>query len=232
MIGALVTVGTIWRVPESLPHERRHPEGVAGAFRTMGRLLVHARFIAVTAVLALASLALFAYISGSAFVFEDVHGLSSTQYSLLFAVNAIGMMLGGWLCGRFAHRLGVHAILRWSTLLACLGGILQLLCAVLAGDTLAGSWVTLFLVCLGIGALIPAALSSGHLLGHAGPGSASAVLGGAQFLFGALAAPLLSVISGGGSVPMAVLMCAALIAAAAVALLVRSPSTSAAAAQH
>lgn len=224
VIGALVMLGTIWRVPESLPPERRHPDGIGGAFRTMGRLLVHGRFIGITLVLGMASLALFAYVSGSAFVFENVHGLSSTQYSLLFAVNAIGMMFGGWLCERLARRFGTHVLVLWSTLVSCFGGVLQLMLALFAGDSLAGSWVALFIVCAGMGMLIPAALSAGHVLGHASPGAASAVLGGAQFLLGALAAPLLAVIPGSGSVPMAALMCAALLLAAVAAVVLARSS--------
>ena len=44
---------------------------------------------------AFAYASLFAYISGSSFVLQDLYGLSATQFSLVFALNAAGMIVLG-----------------------------------------------------------------------------------------------------------------------------------------
>ncbi len=61
--------------------------------------------------------------------------------------------------------------------------------------------------------VFPSTLSIGQALGRNAPGAASAVLGGLQFLFGALAAPLVGVFGEDSSLPMAVIMLIAVTAA-------------------
>ena len=53
---------------------------------------------------AFSSGALFFYISSSSFVFQDIYGLTSTQYSLVFAANAVGLMAVGWLNANLVRR--------------------------------------------------------------------------------------------------------------------------------
>ena len=63
---------------------------------------------------AFSSGALFFYISSSSFVFQDIYGLTSTQYSLVFAVNAVGLMAVGWLNATLVRRHEPAVLLRWG----------------------------------------------------------------------------------------------------------------------
>ncbi|MBE1533614.1 MFS transporter [Actinomadura algeriensis] len=65
------------------------------------------------------------------------------------------------------------------------GAVAQALLVLLAGETFAGTWITLFVVLWGIGMLFPATMSLGRPLGRAAPGAASALLGGLRFALGA-----------------------------------------------
>lgn len=78
--------------------------------------------------------------------------------------------------------------------------------------------MTLFVTLGGIGMIFPASMSIGQTLGRRTPGAVSALLGGLQFLFGALASPLVGLFGENGSLPMALIMLIA-VAAAGVALL-------------
>jgi hypothetical protein len=69
----------------------------------------------------------------------------------------------------------------------------------------------------GVGLVFPATMSIGQTLARSAPGAASALLGGLQFFFGALAAPLVGLFGEDSSLPMALIMLIA-VAAAAVAL--------------
>jgi hypothetical protein len=63
------------------------------------------------AVLAFASAALFTYIAGSSFVFEDIHGVSASTYSLIFATNAAGMLIAGAIFSRPSPRTRLNTLL-------------------------------------------------------------------------------------------------------------------------
>ncbi|MEU6140544.1 multidrug effflux MFS transporter [Streptomyces sp. NPDC047081] len=218
VLGVFLLLAVVRAVPESLPPERRHGGGVAGTFRAMGGLLARRTFMGYVFALALVSAALFTYISGSSFVFENLHGVSSTTYSLIFATNAVGMLIAGATFSRLVGRgTRLNTLLTAGIALAGLGALAQVLLVVTVGETLAGTWATLFVTVGAIGLVFPAAMSLGQTLGRATPGAASALLGGFQFLFGALASPLVGLFGEASSLPMALIMLIA-VAAAGVAL--------------
>ena len=209
VLGALLLLGVLRKVPESLPPERRQRNGVGSTFRAMGALLKHRAFVGYVLVLGFAAAALFTYIAGSSFVFEDLHGVSATMYSLIFATNAVGMLIAGACFSRLAPRLRLNTLLTAGVAVAALGAAAQVVVRVAFGETLAGTWITLLITVSGIGLVFPATMSIGQALGRHAPGAASALLGGLQFLLGALASPLVGLFGTGSSLPMAVIMLAA-----------------------
>ncbi|WP_344243696.1 multidrug effflux MFS transporter [Actinocorallia libanotica] len=223
LVGVLLLVSVLLKVPETLPPERRRKDGLAGTFRAMGRLACDRAFLGYALVMACASASLFAYISGSSFVFQNLHGTSSTVYSLIFASNAVGMLVAGALFGRLSSRRPVNLLLTAATVLSLLGAAAQAAITAAAGETLAGTWITLFLAVGGIGMLFPAAMTLGQTLGRAAPGAASALMGGLQFLFGALVSPLVGLFGESSSLPMALIMLASMLLAALALLTLARP---------
>lgn len=212
VIGGAMLLAVLRKVPETLPPERRQTGGLPSAFRAMGELLGRRTFMGYVLVLALCSAAMFAYISGSSFVFEDLHGISSTTYSLIFASNAVGMLIAGALFAKLAARgVRLNTLLTAGVCTAAFGTLAQVALVATVGETLAGTWATLFVTMTGVGMVFPSTMSLGQTLGRAAPGAASALLGGVQFLFGALTSPLVGLFGENSSLPMAVIM---LIAAA------------------
>ncbi|GAA4812706.1 multidrug effflux MFS transporter [Streptomyces ziwulingensis] len=216
VIGVLLLLAVVRTVPETLPPERRHADGLAGTFRAMGALLGRRTFMGYVLVLACVSAALFTYISGSSFVFEEIHGVSSTLYSLIFAGNAIGILLAGAVFSRLTGRLRLNTLLSAGVGVVLLGALAQVLLVVAVGETLAGTWATLFVTCFGMGLVFPATMSLAQSLARHAPGAASALLGGLQFLFGAVASPLVGLFGEDSSLPMALIMLVAAVAAACV----------------
>ncbi|MEU6113195.1 multidrug effflux MFS transporter [Streptomyces sp. NPDC047117] len=215
VIGVILLLSVLAKVPESLPPERRHSGGIGGTFRAMGTLLGNRAFMGYVLVLGFSAAALFAYISGSSFVFENLYGVSATVYSLIFACNAIAMLIAGAVFGKLARRhVPLNTLLTAGVCLSVLGALAQVLLLATVGGTLAGTWICLFLTLGGVGMTFPATMSLGQTLGRAAPGAASALLGGLQFLFGAAASPLVGAFGEGSSAPMAVIMLSALAAAA------------------
>ncbi|MFI8890410.1 multidrug effflux MFS transporter [Streptomyces paradoxus] len=214
VLGLLLAVGVIVWVPETLAPRLRHRAGPAGTFRSMGRLARHRPFLGNTLVLGLSSAALFAYISGSSFVFEHIHGLSTSTYAGVFAVNSVGQLLAGTAFSRLARRVRVNTLLTVSVVAAVAGAFAQVLFTALAGENLAASWVTQLVTVSAFGMSVPAAMSLGQNLGRAAPGAASALLGGLQFLFGAVATCLVGVFGEASSLPMGLIMLVALALAA------------------
>lgn len=218
----LLLVAAVWAwVPESLPVERRRRGGgMRTVLAAMGPLVRRRALVGNLLVVGCALGALFAYITGSPFVFQDGYGLSPTAYGLVFATNAVGTVLAGVVFGALAGRV------RLGTLL--LGGVaVTVVCAltlvVLLGtgsDAFGATWACLFGLTFGFGLVLPASTTLVLALGGDAPGAASGLLGGAQFVLGAAAAPLPGALGRTTALSMAcvVLACVLLSALALVAL--------------
>jgi MFS transporter, DHA1 family, multidrug resistance protein len=111
-IGVPLLVSTLLWLPETLPAARRHPGGVLDTVRAFGALLRDREFTPYALSFSLAFVAMFAYIAGSSFVLEDIHGISPQLFSVVFAVNSAGLITMSQVGGRLAGRLGPHVLLR------------------------------------------------------------------------------------------------------------------------
>jgi DHA1 family bicyclomycin/chloramphenicol resistance-like MFS transporter len=201
----IVTLATV-ALPETLPPERRDRGGLAGTLQTMRGLLTQRSFLGYALTAALAFGALFAYISGSPFVFQDIYGLSPQAFSLAFGVNGLGLVAGSQINAHLVGRYGPAYLLR-RALLVITTSAATLLAVVLIGDL--GVWpviITTFLVMSSLSFVMPNSTALA-LADHAKvAGTASALLGVIQFLVGGLAAPLVGLGGTGSAVPMAVVM--------------------------
>jgi Bcr/CflA subfamily drug resistance transporter len=221
VIGGLLAAAVVPGVPESLPPERRSRQGMAGTFRAMGGLLHSREFAGTTLTLGFTGAALFAYISGSSFVFEDVYRTSATGYSLIYATNGVSMLLASAVFGRLARRLRLGTLIGIGVALAAAGTLALAALTLITGGSVAATWACLFVALFGVGTVIPAAMTLGQQQGRQAPGAASGVLGSIEFLMGAIASPLVGAFGADSAAPMAVVMLAAVAGAAAALLLVR-----------
>jgi DHA1 family bicyclomycin/chloramphenicol resistance-like MFS transporter len=157
------------------------------------------------------------YISGSPFVLQDVYGLSPQLFSVVFAVNAGGIIAASQLNRMVVGRFGPGRMLAAGVATCAVGG-LGTLVAVVADLGLEALLPSLFLIVASMGLVLPNS-SALALADHPRTaGSASALLGLSQFAFGAAAAPLAGVAGGHTALPMAI-VCATLPLAGAASLL-------------
>jgi DHA1 family bicyclomycin/chloramphenicol resistance-like MFS transporter len=213
-IGLVLLAWTATALRETLPSPLRHGGGLATTLRVFARLLSDRRFLGYVLSCGFAFAAMFAYIAGSPFVLQDVYGVSQQGFSLAFGANAAGIVAASWLGGRVVARVGPAAVLVGG--LALQGaGALGLVAVVAADAPLAAVLVCLFCVVASIGLVFPSATTLA-LAGHpSSAGSASGLLGVCQYLFGAVAAPLVGLGGEDTALPMAIVIATCTLAAAA-----------------
>lgn len=207
VIGAVLLVVCLAWFDESLPGQRRRPGSLGATLRSFGRLLRDRLFTGYALTGAISFAAMFAYISGSSFVLQDIFGLSPQRFGLVFGTNALGIVAVGqlnrWLVNRFPPRR-----LLWVSLgTAATGGAVVLL-AVVAGLGLPALLPGLFVVVASIGAILPNTRALAMADHPDQAGTASALLGVVQFAVGGLVAPLVGVAGTGTAVPMATVIAA------------------------
>jgi DHA1 family bicyclomycin/chloramphenicol resistance-like MFS transporter len=201
-IGALLFAATATGLHETLAPDRRHPGGVGETLRTFGRLLADRTFLGHALACGLAFGAMFAYISGSPFVLQDIYGASPQLFSVMFACNALGLVAASQANRVLLSRFEPLSILR-SALSAQALGAIALLVVVASGGGVWGIVVLLFVVVASLGLVFPNATALALADHPRVAGSASGLLGVMQFIVGAAAAPLVGVAGTTTALPMA-----------------------------
>ncbi len=208
-IGALVLMAVAFLLPESKgpdPTLSLKPKRVLGEFLAV---LKEPVFVVYVLAASTAQAGMFAYITGSPFVFMNIFDLTETQYGWVFGSNAFGFILGSQLNNlALKRRTSAQVTLRAGVVQFAAGMLLLL------GNYFGflGATASLFLIftymfCLGFIGPNATALALAPFARNAG--SASAIMGSIQMATGALASALVSTFHNNTSTPMMAVMAGA-----------------------
>ncbi|MBM7566669.1 multidrug effflux MFS transporter [Paenibacillus sacheonensis] len=204
-IGLAMFIAVLFGLPETLPAERRSKGGIMNTLGTFGGLIGDRAFMGYALAQGFVMAAMFAYISGSPFVLQDVYGVSPQTFSLCFAVNGLGIIAASQIAGRLAGRINETKLLVIGLGLAAAGGT-ALLAMLLARAPLGFVLPPLFFVVASVGIVSTMGFSLAmRNQGHAA-GSASALQGLLSFLFGSIVAPFVGIAGSDTAVPMGILI--------------------------
>ncbi len=186
---------------------------VAVIGRHLGELARDRSFRAFTLTGAFAMAGMFAYISGSPFVFIELFQLSPQAYGWIFGTNAFGLILGSQLNHRLLARRLPAQILAGSTVVISVAGAILVAVAVSGWGGLPAILASLFVFVASLGFIGSNATALAMEEQGARAGIASAALGSTQFLVAAGASSLVGILNDGSARPMAAVMAACGVAA-------------------
>ncbi len=205
LLGAYLLAMTKWNLQETLPVERRSPSNFTQQLRNYGTLLRDRSFTGYMLAQGIMIAGVFAYVSGTPFIYQNIYGVSPTVFALLFGSNGISLIIGSQLVGRMAHRVSEQTFLLFGLGLAGAASIAVLLVAMLHGPLYALVIpLGFFVAAIGITstAAFPLAMESqGHMAG-----SAAALMGVIPFLLGAVVSPLVGIAGESTAVPLGVII--------------------------
>ncbi len=206
VFGLLALAAVVWALSETnlapnpeAVRPRRLVRGYASMFRD-------SRYLGYVLTITFAYAGVFAFISGSAFVFVDMLGVAPDVYGLVFAIALCGYGAGSLVASQITERFGVDGMIMAGALIASASTL------VLAGFALAGMismWtiiapVTVFT--FGTGFVFPNCQA-----GAIGPyphmaGAAAALMGSIQMAVAALIGALVGQLHDGTTRPMVIVM--------------------------
>lgn len=207
-IGAVMFFSVLFGLRETLAADRRSGGGWGRTAADFGTLLKDRAFVGFALCQGFVMASMFAYISGSPFVLQNLYGASPQMFSLFFAANAIGIVGVAQYTGRMAGRIAQMTLFRTGIGLA-FGGGLALLAFILAGAGLPVVAAAIFVTVSSVGLVTTTGFSMALQNYGKSAGSASALLGVLSFIFGGLVAPLVGVAGTDTAVPMGIVMFAA-----------------------
>jgi DHA1 family bicyclomycin/chloramphenicol resistance-like MFS transporter len=174
-------------------------------FKTYFKILKNREFAGYTFSGGLAQSGLFAYITGSPFVFMEIFNLTPDNYGWIFGSNAFGLIFMSQVNGRLLKTYPPQKILSIIYSVMALLGVLLILDGIFKAPLLV-LCVSLFLYLAIMGMIFPNSTACALSQQGAHAGSASALMGTLQFGLSAVFSTLVSHFHDGTMLPMTIIM--------------------------
>ncbi|MBA5628199.1 multidrug effflux MFS transporter [Moheibacter sp. BDHS18] len=167
------------------------------------QILKNKTFLFYTLAGSIAMSILFAYISSASYVFLTLYKLDKTTFSILFAINASGLIIGSYVNGILTKKMDYIRIANFASVLLTIISFIVFLCAFLI-ENLAYQWIVggLFSILFTIGFINPNATAASLSPFTGNSGSASALGGAMRMGVGAMVAAAIGLFQGNSSVTM------------------------------
>jgi DHA1 family bicyclomycin/chloramphenicol resistance-like MFS transporter len=196
VFGALALVGAVLLVAavtlrETLPRDRRRPDGLVAMTRVLREVVHDRRFLVPALVQGIGMCGMFTYISMGSFVIQGVYGFGAVEYSLVFAANAVGIVVAGRISALLVTRVGPRRLLAVGVAVA-LAAAVAMLVGVLVSASVWALLPSLWVLVSCTGVIMPNATALALADQGRTAGTASAVIGLLQFAVGAIVPPLAS----------------------------------------
>ncbi|MBN8968725.1 MAG: multidrug effflux MFS transporter [Rhizobiales bacterium] len=189
-------------LPETRSRHDRMPVSAADVVSGFRYLLTHPRFLGLTFIGGLGMASFFAFLASSSFIYIGHFGLTPTQYSLAFSVNAIGFIGASQFAAGLGARFGIARMVMVAVICYTLFALVNFAVTAAGVDHLAVLMALLFASFAFLGLVIPSTMVLA--LDDHGPiaGIASALGGTLQMIAGGAVIAVASLFFDGTALPM------------------------------
>ena len=201
--GAVLLLAGWLGLKETLPPERRIVGGFGKTLHGYNTLLHDRFFVGCALSSGLAGASMFAYISGSTFVLQRIYGMSPQGFSFVFGAISLALVIAAQVGGRLALRWPLTRVLGFG-LAVNLCGAASLLATVIIGLPLGVLIAALSVMVSAVGLIFPTANALALSDYPDLAGTASSLQGLSQFVFGAVAAPLVGIAGERTALPLGI----------------------------
>ncbi|AFK03374.1 drug resistance transporter, Bcr/CflA subfamily [Emticicia oligotrophica DSM 17448] len=202
IIGVVLFLAVLFLLAESKKADDSislKPEHVTKVFWGIAR---NPQFITFSVAGSLVSGAIYAYLSGSPFVFMEIFKVSEQQYGIIFGVLAGGLILSSQINNLALRRFSSQQIINVALSIQTILGLLLLTLSAFNLLNLYGTLILIFLFLCCQGFSFPNSSALALMPFSKEAGSASALMGSLQMAIGSLSAAMVGFISNGTSLPM------------------------------
>ncbi len=200
--GAVMIAAVAFALPESKqpdPSISLRPAKIFGEYLTV---LKQPQFLAYALCGGLGSAGMFAYISGSPFVYIKLFGISEAHYGWLFGLNAFGLILGSQLNRVVLRRFSSQQAITVIASLQASVGVLLVVSSTIGQFQFIATLVLISAYLFLQGFLYPNTTALALVPFEKNAGAASAMMGFLQMVCSSLASALVSYLHNGTALPM------------------------------
>lgn len=204
ILGGLIWLAIYTSLPETAPTSQINADTLSPK-ATFIALWQNKGFMYMAWTQALMMAGLFAYIAGSTFVLETMYHVSVVQFSIVYAVNGLGILVAAPISAKLAGKLGEYRALGVFIVIALVGGGLVWVNMVWSNNVLL-MCLAFFLIVAPIGGISSLTTSIAMQHVETGAGAASGILGLMRYAMGGLVSPLVGLMGAHSLIPLAVVV--------------------------
>lgn len=202
----LVLLLILFFLPETAQHTHKNRLKFSQVSGQYLDILKNNIFLKYTLISSLSMAILFAYISTSSFIFQTIYLLDQKTFSIIFAINASGLILGSSLNGVFAKKMDYLKIANFASFILLIISFIAVGTMVMYSVPVEIAVVFIFLHLFLIGFINPNATAASLEPFTVNAGAASALGGAIRMGVGALIAGLMGVLQNDSSHVLFVVM--------------------------
>ncbi len=211
--GALLGLVSFFGLEETLHPAQRQSANVRAILGHYARLLRNAAFLRYLLVASFCFGGVFAFVSGSSFVLQNIYGLSPVAYGLSFGAMIFGYIAGTLTGARFTLQHGIERMLKLGSTMAMLGGVAMMLLSQTSFPPVAAIILPMMLYTYGVGVTMPQSMAGALTPFPEIAGTASALMGFLQSAFSAVVGIYVGHMLGGEATAMPMIATTAIMGA-------------------
>jgi DHA1 family bicyclomycin/chloramphenicol resistance-like MFS transporter len=205
IVFGLVAAVVVWRkLPETLRAPAPGPFSLRAVFDGYRIILRNRAVAAYVGMLAVSFAGVFAWISGSSHVLQEVYGLSALAFGLAFAAASGGFFIGSALATRIVMRLGLDRTIGIGALALAAGGNAAVAAVPLGGNSPVWLVAAMALYAAGMGLVQPQTMAGAMLPFPERAGAASSLIGVSQMVCAAVSGAIIGHLLGTSAWPLAI----------------------------
>ncbi|EKK0585693.1 multidrug effflux MFS transporter [Campylobacter upsaliensis] len=204
-LGILLFLLIFFALKESAPHLKRQKFSHKETLKSYRFVLKDKPFILYVSCASLVLAAMFAYITGSSFVFINFFGLSERDFGLLFGINALGFVIFANINAKMVRKIDSEKILFYALIIMLISTLILFVNSLIKPNF----WLfelSIFTSIALLGFIAPntTTLAMARFKDHSG--TASAVLGTSQFALAGVISFIVSAVGANTPVILALIM--------------------------
>jgi len=149
---------------------------------------------------------LFAWLSGASFVLQNLYGLTPFVFGVVFAIGAVGYMVGTTIAARVVARLGLDRVAGLGSAMLAFGGLLMSLSVALGLTSSLSLVLPVAMFLAGLGMVLPQSIAGAMTPFPERAGAASSLFGFVQQTAAAVCGALVAWLLGRNAWPLAAAM--------------------------
>ena len=189
ILGLAVFLNSLFNIPETLFKQQRVALNLANIFQSYANILKNKAFLLNLMALSAVFFFLFAYIGGSAYVYQKQFGLTAEQFGLVFGLTSVSLICGALSSAYLVKKIKVNQLALIGAVLMTLSG-LSCVAAEILHWGLPGIVCSIALALFGLGILEATLMAIAMETQTTTLGSTAALLGAIPMVLASTATPI------------------------------------------